>query len=182
VTTPTHRQSTFRSSRAMTGASSSTATAAATSRDVVSAMDLTMADLMPEKSEKPKAPRKLSLVERVETVYPYTDEQDRYLFEAVRLHSPKTFRQRVKDDLAEGGYRWTITGVRRVLYHLRLLLAAIMAGASILILEGEKDVHTAERIGFVATCNPMGAGNWEAAYSNSLRGASRVTDHCGQGS
>ena len=138
---------------------------------VVGALDLKPTDMFPEKQEKP---RKLGFSERIVETYPYTDEQDQYLYETVRLRSPKTFRQRVRDVAAKGGYRWTIKGVRRVLYHLRLLLAAVKAGASILIVEGEKDTHTAERIGFTATCNAMGALKWEASYSESLRGASRV--------
>jgi 5S rRNA maturation endonuclease (ribonuclease M5) len=37
------------------------------------------------------------------------------------------------------------------------VLAAIISGLPILIVEGEKDVHAAESIGCVATCNAMGA-------------------------
>jgi 5S rRNA maturation endonuclease (ribonuclease M5) len=40
--------------------------------------------------------------------------------------------------------------------------------------EGEKDVHTLERYGLVATCNPGGAGKWRPEYTDSLRGAAVV--------
>ena len=44
-------------------------------------------------------------------------------------------------------------------------------GKSIFIVEGEKDVHTLETLGRVATTNPMGAGKWRETYSKILRGA-----------
>ena len=37
------------------------------------------------------------------------------------------------------------------------------------MVEGEKDVHKAWDMDLAATCNPMGAGKWEDAYSESLR-------------
>jgi hypothetical protein len=44
----------------------------------------------------------------------------------------------------------------------------------VLIVEGEKDVETAYRLGFpddwAATCNPMGAKKWRASYSDTLHG------------
>lgn len=42
--------------------------------------------------------------------------------------------------------------------------------SSVVVLEGEKDVETARRLGFVATCNSGGAGKWREEYSEALRG------------
>src|ERR1700685_1904044 len=40
----------------------------------------------------------------------------------------------------------------------------------VVIVEGEKDVLTLVGLGFVATCNPMGAGKWREEYSVQLAG------------
>lgn len=87
-------------------------------------------------------------------VYPYTDENGILLFEVVRFH-PKTFRQRRVDDL--GDRHWKMGDCRRVIYRL----PAVIAATTVFIVEGEKDVHTLEAIGRVATCNPGGAGKWK---------------------
>ena len=50
---------------------------------------------------------------------------------------------------------------RRVIYRL----PAVLAATTVFIVEGEKDVHTLEKIGRVATCNPGGAGNWKVVDS-----------------
>ena len=44
----------------------------------------------------------------------------------------------------------------------------------ILIPEGEKHVDRLTELGFVATCNPMGAGKWRACYSDYFRTADAV--------
>ena len=126
---------------------------------VVAADGLDLADLFYE-------PRK----GRVEVeVYRYVDEHGTPLFEVVRFE-PKEFRQRRPDG------RWGIKGVRRVLYRLPQVLAAVQAGVTIYHPEGERDVHALEREGYVATCNPMGAGagKWRDEYAETLRGANVV--------
>ena len=100
---------------------------------------------------------------RIEAIYPYVDEMKHLLFEVVR-YEPKSFRQRRPD--GHGGSLWTLNGVRRVLYRLPDVLAA----ASVLVCEGEKDCDTGGRLGLVATCNPGGAGKWRDEYSDVLSG------------
>jgi putative DNA primase/helicase len=100
---------------------------------------------------------------RVAATYDYVDEHGKLLFQVVR-YEPKGFRQRRRD--GKGGWHWNLSGTRRVLYGLPEVLAA----KSVLIVEGEKDVETARKLGFVATCNPGGAGKWREEYSESLRG------------
>ena len=95
--------------------------------------------------------------------YPYVDEQGERLFDAVRFSNPKTFRQ---GHYKNGKFVWNLKGVRRVLYRLPEILKA----DEVLIFEGEKDVDRAAKMGFVATCNPMGAGKWKAEYNECLRG------------
>jgi hypothetical protein len=60
-------------------------------------------------------------------------------------------------------------GVTRELYHLPRLLAASMED-TVYVVEGEKDVHTLEALGVVATTNPGGATKWLPRYSDTLRG------------
>ncbi|MDA1029759.1 MAG: AAA family ATPase [Bacteroidetes bacterium] len=98
--------------------------------------------------------------------YDYVDEQGNLLFQTVR-YQPKDFRQRRPD--GNGGWIWNLKNTRFVLYRLPEIIHA----DSILILEGEKDVETAYSLGlpknWAATCNPMGAGKWNPAFSECLR-------------
>ena len=105
----------------------------------------------------------------LEAVYSYTDEAGTELFQGVRFKDPKGFRQRRSN--GRGGWDWGLKGVRRVLYHLPEVKAAVTAGTCVFIAEGEKDVETLRALGLVATCNPMGAGKWETGYTEALRGA-----------
>jgi hypothetical protein len=98
--------------------------------------------------------------------YDYTDQHGELLYQAVRLE-PKGFYQRRPD--GRGGWINDLAGVRRVLYGLSAIIAADRS-EPVLILEGERDVDTAQSIGFVATTNAGGAGKWRSEYSDALRG------------
>ena len=88
--------------------------------------------------------------------YDYTDTDRQLLFQVVRT-SPKGFYQRRPN--GNGGWVNNLGGVERVLYRLPDVLAAD-PGKPGLVAEGEKDVNRLWKLGFVATCNPMGAGKW----------------------
>lgn len=127
---------------------------------VLAALDLTAPDLFdapPAKSERP----------RIVASYAYVDEDGGPLFKVHRF-SPKTFRQQA----ANG--EWKLNGTRRVLYRLPEIVRAVSAGQRIYVAEGEKDADAIVRAGAVATCNPMGAGKWQADYADSLAGARQV--------
>jgi hypothetical protein len=96
----------------------------------------------------------------------FTDEDGNLLFQEVR-HSPKGFQQRAPD--GKGGWRWSIKGVRRVLFNLPALVAAD-PNETVWLSEGTKDVSRLAKEGLVATCNPMGAGSWISEYNESLKG------------
>ncbi len=100
--------------------------------------------------------------------YDYTDAAGELVFQVVR-YAPKDFRQRRPD--GAGGWIWNLQGVKRVLYNLPSLLAAVEAGETIAIAEGEKDVHALRDIGITATTNCGGAGKWRAEYSATLKDA-----------
>ncbi|NDF15577.1 hypothetical protein EB061_09695 [bacterium] len=59
------------------------------------------------------------------------------------------------------------------------VIEAVKQGITVYIVEGEKDVHAAESLGLVATCNPMGADNgtgnkWLPEFAQYFKGASVV--------
>lgn len=99
--------------------------------------------------------------------YSYEDEKGAVLFEVERLIG-KGFRQRRK---VGGEWVYQLGDVRRVPYRLRKVREAAAAGQTIWITEGEKDVHTLEAMGLVATTNPGGAGKWRGEFNPHLRGA-----------
>jgi hypothetical protein len=121
---------------------------------VVRALGLEMADLFVESK---------SHLQNIVETYKYRDEQGNTIFAVVRL-DPKGSRQRQPDGF--GNWKWNLKGVRPVLYNL----PELMNSEVILVCEGEKDVESAKRLGFVATCNSGRAGKWRNEYAEYLRG------------
>src|ERR1035441_789260 len=110
----------------------------------------------------PASPRKGTGLGRIVATYDYQDEQEELLFQALR-YDPKDFRQRQPD--GDGGWTWSLKGVRYVLYRLPQVLKV----TRVYIVEGEKDVATMETLGLTATTSPMGAGKWKDEYSAFLK-------------
>ncbi|MBN9317997.1 MAG: AAA family ATPase [Devosia sp.] len=120
--------------------------------------------------------------------FSYTDENGKELYEVCRFENgeidpesgkrKKTFRQRRKEpghpDAKGDGWVWNIRDVRRVLYRLPEILAAIARGEAIVFVEGEKAVKAAVSIGLEGTTNAMGAEKWEDAFTELLRGADLI--------
>lgn len=138
--------------------------------EVVAALDLTMADLFVSKSGTLDM-RSRSIV----TTYRYADETGGLLFEKIRKPG-KQFTQRRPD--GRGGWTYKLGDVRRVPYRLPEVCAAVAAGKSVLIVEGEKDADAAVRAGApAATTNPEGAAKpgqaskWQPEYADHFRGA-----------
>lgn len=103
-----------------------------------------------------------------DAIYSYTDEAGVELFQAVRLPG-KQFRQRTQGP--DGEWIWKLEGVRRVIYRLPQVIAAIAAGRTIYVTEGEKDAESIIATGREATCNPMGAGKWRDEFAPFFQGA-----------
>ena len=106
---------------------------------------------------------------RLGATYDYQDEDGNLLYQVVR-YDPKDFKQRRPD--GRGGWIWKMKGVRRVPYHLPELMKANKS-ASVLIVEGEKDVDRLAALGLLATCNPGGAGKWKNLDQETVRTAFR---------
>jgi DNA primase len=65
-------------------------------------------------------------------------------------------------------------GIRKVLFRLPEVLAAVAAGRRIHVTEGENDVLPLVKHGFDATCNPGGASKWLDGHTQAMRGATVV--------
>jgi putative DNA primase/helicase len=94
--------------------------------------------------------------------YNYKNKSGKLLYQTLR-YEPKSFGVRQPD--GAGGWIYNINGVRRVPYRVPKLVESDRC----LIVEGEKDVKTAEEMEFTATCNPFGAGKWLPEYNEHFR-------------
>lgn len=108
---------------------------------------------------------------RIAEIYPYQEEDGQPLFEVVRFQ-PKDFRQRRRGE--DGKWIWNLDGTRRVLYNLPGVVAAVTAGETVWVVEGEKDANNLIQLGLPATTNSGGALKWREEYSEPLRGAKVV--------
>jgi len=86
----------------------------------------------------------------IDTVYQYTDEHNKPLYEVVR-YRPKDFRQRRRN--GKGGYNWSLADTRRVLYRLPQVLEA----DSVWFCEGEKDAINLSALQLCGTTVAQGA-------------------------
>lgn len=103
---------------------------------------------------------------RIANIYAYRDRFGGLLYEVVR-YEPKDFRQRRPNG---EGWIWNLEGVERVLFRLQEVLNS-PSSESVYLVEGEKDVNTLIREGFVATCIAGGANApWHDSYTEALRG------------
>lgn len=129
---------------------------------VLDAIGLKWADLCQPRDTKDEGewtPRGTAIA-----VYDYVDEQGNLLFQVCRT-ADKQFPQRRPDASRPSGWSWKLGDVRRVPYRLPKLLEALDNGQSVFVVEGEKDVHTLEGQGLVATCCPGGAGKWRDEFN-----------------
>jgi hypothetical protein len=138
---------------------------------VLAARQLTLADLFPQKDRGRRRLGKLT------KTYPYRDEEGELLFEVCR-YDPKDFRQRHRAKPGEkadrAGWSWNMKGIRHVPYRLREILEAVKAGATIYVVEGERDADNLSVLGLAATCNSGGAGKWRSEHTQKLIGAKLV--------
>jgi putative DNA primase/helicase len=119
-----------------------------------------------ERGHIPKADEPKPGGKRIVATYDYTNTNGDLLFQVAR-YEPKDFRQRRPD--GNGGWIWKMAGVEKVLYRLPAVIAAVAAGHTIFIVEGEKAVHALESLGLAGTCSPGGAGKWRAEYGGLRR-------------
>ncbi len=127
-----------------------------------------------------KAPKKARDYGKKVANYDYQDATGATIFRVERRvmkNGKKTFVQMHPDPENPHGWTWGVrsAGVERVPFRLPKILAAGKAGRNVVIVEGEKDVLTVERlIGCCATCNPGGAGKWERGWGKYFEGVPKV--------
>src|SRR5690606_2125941 len=133
--------------------------------DVLGAVGLTLADLMPDR-DRPERPR-------VVATYPYVNEHGELLYEVRRIEPGPDGRGKTFRPYRPGAHRPGLGDVRRVLYRLPEVIQAAAAGQTVYVCEGEKDADALAGRGYVATCNVGGAGRgkWKEEYSTYLAGA-----------
>ena len=141
--------------------------------DILDGLGLTVADVSNPRDDRPElgewTPRGPAV-----NVYDYTDENGTLLFQVLRTAN-KEFPQRVPDKAKRSGWKWSVPAtVRRVPYRLPAVIKAVADKQVVYIVEGEKDVHSMERAGAVATTSPGGAGKWRPDYNDYFKGASVV--------
>jgi 5S rRNA maturation endonuclease (ribonuclease M5) len=139
--------------------------------DILAKIGLTWEDLCNPREQQQQPRGEWTPFGEAIAVYDYVDENSDLLFQVLRTVT-KQFPQRVPDRTRKNGYRWSLGDTRRVLYRLPKIIEAVKDGQVIYVVEGEKDVHSLERAGVVATCNPGGTGvGWRDEYSEVLRDA-----------
>jgi hypothetical protein len=136
---------------------------------VCRALGLDLSDLFPDRRRNGPAGRGINIA----ATYDYVDAGGVLLHQVVRL-TPKSFRQRRPDPGGKDGWAWDMKGVPRALYRLPDVLAAVAAGRTVFVVEGEKDADNLARLGLAATTNAGGAGKWRGQYTDALRGADVV--------
>ncbi len=166
---------------------------------IVGAMGLKMSDLMkdsPRRGREPgkkksakaddaplpsfKAPKKKRDYGKKVAEYDYQDADGKAIFRVERrvmADGKKTFVQMHPDPKSKYGWTWGVksAGVERVPFHLPKILAAGKAGKNVVVVEGEKDVLTVEKlIGCCATCNSGGAGKWERGWGKYFEGVPKI--------
>jgi hypothetical protein len=72
---------------------------------------------------------------------------------------------------AAEGWATGLAGKHLPLYRLPRVLEHAHAGRRVLVVEGEKAVDALDRLGFFATTNAGGAGNWRDEHTAALEGA-----------
>jgi len=148
-------------------------------KDVLAKLGLSWRDLFPPDKQSDDPGKRLKSKRRsfkadkkVVATYDYVNENGELLYQVQRTERKEFIQRRrvVRENVAKWVY--DMKGVTRVLYRLPRVNAAVAAGGTIYIVEGEKDVHSLEAWGLVGTTQSGGASaKWLDSFSNALAGA-----------
>jgi putative DNA primase/helicase len=132
--------------------------------DILRALDL----YQPKQGIKGFNRDKTSQQRKIETIYDYTDENGKLLYQVVRFENKKFGVRRPN---GFGGWVWNVEGVKKTLYRLPEIEKAKEDSRVVIFCEGEKDVHNVEaKLNLTATTSPLGANAWKDEYADSLAG------------
>lgn len=144
--------------------------------DIVAAMGLTMASLMPDRTPEARQP---GVPPGFVAMYDYRDVDGTLLYQVLRKANKDFYQRKPKAGIIFDGdpdptnrehWDWKVAKkVKRVPYRLPDLLGQ----ETIYVVEGEKDANNLHSIGLPGTCNAGGAGKWGATETKALR------DQCG---
>ncbi len=136
-----------------------------TSAEIVAALGLQLSDLFPKKEKSPTFVSERKHIYADETGRPLARKTIKKLSDG----NKKTLWERTEN----GTYKAGLNGLKLPLYHLPALLSDLQS--TVFLVEGEKDVETMERMGFLATSSPNGAGaKLTPEHIETLRGRSVV--------
>lgn len=122
--------------------------------DIIHAAGLSESDCFPEKEHK----NKWTLLRE----HIYTDKKGASIAKK-QIYDTGKGKTAIWYRLERGQYIKGLNGTKLPLYHLHKLVSS--SSETIVVVEGEKDVETAEKMGFTATTSPNGAGaKWRDEY------------------
>lgn len=137
---------------------------------VLAAIGMTRRDLFDAKNA-PEAQQSKS----VRRVHVYGDEQGKPYSRKTVVKHPDGKKSAVWEHSDDGGKTWQAErGDRRDLYNLPEVLAAVAAGKTVYLNEGEKGADACMVAGLCGTTHGGGAAEWPAWASDRLRGAKVV--------
>lgn len=134
-------------------------------QDVLLALGLDFTDLFDEPLHREQKVLVASYI------YRNLDGSPRHIVDRFVTATGKTFTQRMPGAERPG---YSSRKFMTTLYRAPEVKAQAEAGGVVYVVEGEKDVHSAESIGMVATTGPNGAKNWQDYYWRLFVGASEV--------
>lgn len=133
--------------------------------DIVQASGLKKSDFFPPKTRKSPW---IKLREHI-----YTDIEGNPIARKTIFDKGGGSKTAVWERIENNNYIKGLNGLNVPPYHIHNL----KKGKTIIIVEGEKDVETLERLGYRASCSPNGAGGkgkWKNEYNNYFKGKSVV--------
>jgi len=111
------------------------------------------------KSSRPRPQKEISN----QNEYQYKDKDGKHVFSTLRIEfqdGTKTFRQKYKE-------QWKLPPEVRILYNLDKIHGSLEE--MIFLCEGEKSADAITKCGYIGTTNPLGSGNWDEKYAQSLK-------------
>ena len=99
--------------------------------------------------------------------YSYKNEAGEIAYKVCRRNN-KSFAV-IRPDKETGNWLYGLDGIPKLLYKLPELIASPIK-KSIYICEGEEDVNTLTKLGFTATTNSGGSGNWNSGFNKYFSG------------
>lgn len=134
--------------------------------EIVAAMGLKTSDLFPETNKAPVVVSERKHIYEGETGNLLARKTIKKLSNGKKLPA-------IWERVENGTYKTGLNGLKPPLYHLPELLSDLQS--TVYLVEGEKDVETMERMGFLATSSPNGAGApLRKEHVETLRGRSVV--------